>query len=332
MDEAIKALSAPAPSTRAKSIDLFSSRLANSSNHSRIEADADGSSSNSMRVETSFSVSVPQTPVLLSQGQLSLPQFLAGMTDLSLGPRVQPVSFVPLIAVASAVTPALLVGFEPGQLPLLYKLERALTDVFGFIPDMAADGHVPPKIKRPRLSSTTSSTMVLLDATTASEMEGQTAAPTARFESDAGLLHPSEAGAGWFRQYMHASGTAFVRIDASGVHWIPNKLPQGKGQSGAAALQWLSTWAIEARLRLSELLVLNKAKPNRASISVTAAAAAAANQPVGSPTSVSMNGEVELGEDDLDVDDVTLGKRYLFRRLSAFCEYISAAPSGSPTS
>jgi hypothetical protein len=92
-------------------------------------------------------------------------------------------------------------------------------------------GEVPSALAQP----------TALDAPNSAEAVAAEAAAAAA----APLLAASPSYPGWFRQYVHASGVAFVRLHGGGAHWIPNRITPGKQQQGVAAA--LAPWAIAAR-------------------------------------------------------------------------------------
>lgn len=58
-------------------------------------------------------------------------------------------------------------------------------------------------------------------------------------------LHPCSYAPLWYRQYVHASGVAFVRIASDGVHWLPNRLPLNRSQQ--ALWNALAPWILRGR-------------------------------------------------------------------------------------
>lgn len=122
----------------------------------------------------------------------------------------------------SALPPPLLLGLPPGAATpaLLHALEGGLVARFGFVPDTAWRGGGGSVSSRgaPPLS------------------------PSGSPLPQPQLLHATPlCPGGWFRQYVHCSGAAFVRLHAGGAHWLANRIPLGRQQGGGVAAA-LAAW------------------------------------------------------------------------------------------
>lgn len=97
------------------------------------------------------------------------------------------------------------------------------------------------------------------------------------------LLHSSGRGMGWYRQYVHYSGLVFIRIHEYGASWLPNRLSATRHQ---LPLFFSLYNYVETVKRESKT-------------------------------------DTTLDNDDYIDDDVTIGKRQLFRTVCALCEELN---------
>ena len=96
----------------------------------------------------------------------------------------------------------------------------------------------------------------------------------------------------WFRQFVHASGAAFVRIDASGAQWLYNNLPPSRLQVTSGALTSLVPWITLGR------------EESDAALGAPAGAAKAGG-----------GRRLLTHSHSLDEDDVSVGRKELFRAI-----------------
>lgn len=200
----------------------------------------------------------------------------AAIDTASVGPSTPAMGSPMLSAANSRGGPqALLIGLRTEDLPLLSRFEQALVSRFGFLPDVAYGGkdashdtlatwnasrvaskaqtagsdllpsflHDSDASQRDRTISAVSVASSVALATATSQVVSLV--PGQHLSSSASLLHPSAFSAGWYRQYVHSSAAAFVRIHAGGVHWIPNALPLSRSQQAAAS--FLAPWVASAK-------------------------------------------------------------------------------------
>jgi hypothetical protein len=152
----------------------------------------------------------------------------------------------------------LLFGVHVENQQLLQQFESGIVQQFGFMPDTAAggagvDSGAIPRWYADRIPAPTTTAPGMFpdgnrDRTTSAASIGSsvlsfTTANLSQIGHSAclfPLLHPSDTREGWYRQYVHASATAFIRVHANGVHWIPNRLQLSRLQQTAAAA--LAPW------------------------------------------------------------------------------------------
>lgn len=192
-------------------------------------------------------------------------------------------------------------------LRVIFAFEHALVHRFGFMQGLASSGAasgtsagvgggsgagLKSSSSYPGPSSTSSSSQ-------AGAQDPSSSSPSASAASL--LLHPSGCGRGWFRQYVHTSGAAFVRLHAGGASWLPNKLHPTKSQSGLSTC--LTPWAMAARERCRQRRAQRAAEGHDEDGSCCAWAWAECAR-----------------DDDGDVDDdVSVGRKHLYRSLAEFC-------------
>ena len=191
--------------------------------------------------------------------------------------------------VGAGTSPTLLITLPPGSLPLLLQLEAALVQVFGFMPDVAYGGAGSPAGALEKWYASHTSSLASLaghgtgggsgggvpswfglegnrdrTVSAASVASSVALATTSHSVSTlqlpalpVQLLHPSDARPHWFRQYVHMSAAAFVRVHAGGVYWISNRLPLGRAAQAAAAA--LAPWVAASRADASAAVAREEA-------------------------------------------------------------------------